>query len=58
MPAEIEDVFRRLAAAPFRRKFSLFGRELAYLEMHGLPRIMKDAEKFIAERLAPGGAQK
>jgi len=50
---DIDEVFRRLAAAPFRRKFKLIGRERAYVETWGLPAVMTHAAKFIAERLAP-----
>jgi predicted Fe-S protein YdhL (DUF1289 family) len=50
---EIDEAFRRLAAAPFRRKFRLAGRERAYVETWGLAAVMKHGAKFIAERLAP-----
>ena len=50
---DIDEVFRRLAAAPFRRKFKLIGRERAYVETWGLAAVMKHGAKFIAERLAP-----
>jgi predicted Fe-S protein YdhL (DUF1289 family) len=50
---DVEEAFRRLAAAPFRRKFRLVGRELAYVETWGLPVVMKHGAKFIDERLAP-----
>lgn len=50
---DIEEAFRRLAAAPFRRKFRLAGRERAYLDTWGLPAVMQHGAKFIAERLAP-----
>jgi predicted Fe-S protein YdhL (DUF1289 family) len=49
----VDDAFRRLAVVPFRRKFRLFGRELAYAQTWGLPAVMKHGEKFIDERLAP-----
>lgn len=49
---DVEEAFRRLAAAPFRRKFRLMGRELAYVETWGLPAVMKHGAKFIDERLA------
>jgi predicted Fe-S protein YdhL (DUF1289 family) len=48
-----EEAFRRLAAAPFRRKFRLVGRELAYVQTWGLPAVMQHGAKFIGERLAP-----
>jgi predicted Fe-S protein YdhL (DUF1289 family) len=50
---EIDEAFRRLAAAPFRRKFRLAGRERAYVETWGIAAVMKHGAKFIAERLAP-----
>ncbi len=50
---DLEAAFRRLAASAFRRKFRLQGRELAYLQTWGLPRVMEQAGKFIDERLAP-----
>jgi hypothetical protein len=49
----MEEVFRRLAASPFRRKFVLRDRELAYLQTWGLERVMKDAATFLAQRVAP-----
>lgn len=49
----IDEVFRRLAASSFRRKFRLQGRELAYLQTWGLPHVMKQAEELIRKRLAP-----
>jgi uncharacterized protein DUF4186 len=50
---EIEEVFRRLAASKFRRRFRLQGRELAYLQMWGVPHVMKQAEELIRKRVAP-----
>ena len=50
---ELDDVFARLAQSPFRRKFRLQGRELAYLEMWGVPHVMKQAADLIRQRLAP-----
>lgn len=49
----IDEVFRRLAASSFRRKFRLQGRELAYLQTWGLPHVMKQAREIIGKRLAP-----
>jgi hypothetical protein len=49
----IEETFRRLATSPFRRKFRLQGRELAYLQTWGLPRVMKQARDLIRTRVAP-----
>jgi hypothetical protein len=50
---DLDSAFRRLAASPFRRKFRLRGRELAYLETWGLPHVMKQAAELIVKRLAP-----
>ena len=50
---DIDEVFRRLAASSFRRKFVLRDRELAYLQTWGLPHVMKQARELIAKRLAP-----
>ena len=50
---DLDDVFRRLAASAFRRKFRLQGRELAYLQTWGLPHVMKQAADLIRQRLAP-----
>lgn len=48
----LDEVFRLLAASSFRRKFRLAGRERAYLETWGIERVMEQAARFIAERLA------
>jgi hypothetical protein len=50
---DLDEVFRRLAASSFRRKFRLQGRELAYLQTWGLPHVMKQAEELLRKRLAP-----
>jgi hypothetical protein len=50
---DMDEVFRRLAASTFRRKFRLEGRERAYLETWGVERVMEQAAKLIADRLAP-----
>jgi predicted Fe-S protein YdhL (DUF1289 family) len=49
----LDDVFATLVATPFRRKFRLQGRELAYLQTWGLDKVMQHAEKLIGERLSP-----
>lgn len=49
----IDEAFRRLAAAPFRRKFRLIGRELAYAQTWGIEAVMEHGRKLIGERLAP-----
>ncbi|HSP33279.1 MAG TPA: DUF4186 domain-containing protein [Thermoanaerobaculia bacterium] len=50
---DLDRVFHRLSAAPFRRKFRLQGRELAYLHTWGIAKVMEQAAKLIDERLAP-----
>lgn len=50
---ELDEVFRRLAASRFRRRFRLQGRELAYLQTWGLPHVMKQAADLIRKRVAP-----
>jgi predicted Fe-S protein YdhL (DUF1289 family) len=50
---DMDAIFHRLAASSFRRKFRLQGRERAYLDMWGLPKVMEQGRKFIDERLAP-----
>ncbi len=50
---DIEQAFHRLARSAFRKKFRLQGKELAYLQTWGLPRVMTQAAEFIEVRLAP-----
>lgn len=50
---DLDDVFRRLAASSFRRRFRLEGRERAYLQTWGLPHVMKQAADLIRRRVAP-----
>jgi len=50
---DLDEAFRRLQHSAFRRKFSLSGRELAYLQTWGLPHVMKQARDLISKRLAP-----
>lgn len=50
---DIDEVFLRLSRSPFRRKFRLQGRELAYLQTWGLPHVMKQAAELIRKRVAP-----
>jgi hypothetical protein len=50
---DLDRAFHRLAGSAFRRKFRLVERELAYLQTWGLPHVLKQGEKLIAERLAP-----
>ena len=49
----LDDVFPVLATSAFRRRFHLGPTERGYLETHGLPAVMVQAEELIARRLAP-----
>lgn len=48
-----DDLFAALARSSFRRGFRLRGRDLAYLQQHGLAQVMAHAAGIIAQRLAP-----
>ncbi len=48
-----EELQRRLKTSPFRSRFKLGERELAYLAEKGFRTIGRQAEKFIVERLSP-----
>jgi hypothetical protein len=50
---DLETVFRNLAASPFRARFKLNPKDLAYLETRGNTVIRRHAHDFIAKRLAP-----
>lgn len=50
---DLDEIFHRLSRSPFRRRFRLTGRELAYLQTWGLPHVMKQAGDLITKRLAP-----
>ncbi|HKP14666.1 MAG TPA: DUF4186 domain-containing protein [Gemmatimonadaceae bacterium] len=49
----LDDLFPALAASAFRRRFHLAPKDRAYLETHGLPQVLVQAEELIARRLAP-----
>lgn len=49
----VDDLFDALARSPFRAKFKLRDRELAYLRDKGLEQVMRHAADLIAARLAP-----
>lgn len=49
----LDEAFERLSRSAFRRRFRLEGRELAYLQMWGVPHVMKQAADLIRQRLAP-----
>jgi hypothetical protein len=48
----IDDVFEELGRTEFRRRFTLQGRELAYLERKGLNTVLSEGERFLSERIA------
>jgi Domain of unknown function (DUF4186) len=50
---DVDEAFRRLARSSFRQRFHLQGRELAYLQMWGVPHVMKQAGELIRKRVAP-----
>ncbi len=49
---KLNEVFAALAGSPFRRRFRLRGKELAYLHYKGLPIVLEHAADFIEKRLA------
>ena len=49
----LDDVFPALASSAFRCGFHLAPKDRAYLDMHGLPSVLVQAEELIARRLAP-----
>jgi hypothetical protein len=50
---DLDDVFRALAASPFRCRFRLGAEEQRYLSAKGLPTILDHARDFVERRLAP-----
>jgi Domain of unknown function (DUF4186) len=50
---DLDTVFPKLAASPFRAKFSLGPKDRAYLDNKGMGTIREHARDFIAKRLAP-----
>jgi hypothetical protein len=50
---DVDEAYRRLATSSFRRKFKLQGRELAYLQMWGVPHVMKQAAELLRKRVGP-----
>lgn len=52
-PRPLDDVFARLTASPFRRRFRLSESDRAYLDAKGLEMVLRHAGHFIAARLAP-----
>jgi len=50
---DLDSVFPKLAASPFRAKFQLGPKDRAYLESRGMDTVLDHARDFIAKRLAP-----
>ena len=50
---ELDAAFAALARSAFRRRFQLGVSEWGYLEARGLDEVLIQAERFIAQRLAP-----
>jgi hypothetical protein len=50
---DLDDAFAELARTPFRRRFTLNGRELVYLERKGMNTVLREGDKFMETRLAP-----
>jgi hypothetical protein len=50
---DLDTVFPKLAASPFRTRFRLGPKERAYLADRGLATVLEHAADFIARRLAP-----
>jgi hypothetical protein len=50
---DLDDLFRALSKSRFRRSFALGDKERAYLAAKGRTVVLRHAEEFIAQRLAP-----
>jgi hypothetical protein len=50
---DLDDLFHALGKSAFRARFSLRGRERAYLQDRGIDVVMAHAADFIRARLAP-----
>jgi hypothetical protein len=50
---DIDDLFSALTRSSFRQRFRLGAKEREYLEDKGLPTVLRHAQDFIAQRLAP-----
>ena len=50
---DLDDVFDRLQASPFRQRFRLQGPEREYMDRQGLEWALAHAADFIDKRLAP-----
>lgn len=50
---DFDDLFASLAKSPFRRKFRLQGKDMAYFQDKGISLVLKHAVDFVEVRLAP-----
>ncbi len=50
---DLDQALHRLGLSPFRRKFRLQGKDLAYLQTWGLAHVMKQAAEIIEGRQTP-----
>lgn len=50
---QTRDILSALASSPFRRRFHLGSKELAYLAEKTLPVMLEHGRQFIRDRLAP-----
>lgn len=50
---DLDDLFRELSKSRFRRSFALGAKDRAYLAAKGRTVVLRHAEEFIAQRLAP-----
>ena len=53
MQRDLDALFEAFQKDPFRRKFRLSGRELAYVQTWGIDAVMKHGRDFIDKRIAP-----
>lgn len=49
-----EEALKRLSLSPFRSRFHLSEKDIAYIDDKGLDTVRRHAEDFIHERIAPG----
>jgi len=50
---DLDELFARLQRSPFRARFTLKGKDRAYLETKGLDAVLSHGREFIAVKLAP-----
>jgi hypothetical protein len=50
---DVDELFAALARSPFRSRFRLDAKDLAYLRERGLAEVIAHARRFLRERLGP-----